>query len=437
MKKWLTFALVASSFGGYLFAQTIEEPTVEPQEQIIIETKSDPNEVYVEEPPIVFPSIDIEEEFIEFEEPYNQEPKVANLSKLENGRILDELNDVDGTDAYPFLSKNGLRLYWTQSDGGDHLVVASRSNTNEDFSSPQRLEITGDEGPKMSCWLSADELTIYYVSYEDGRKLMKASRSKVDAAFASPQEMKIVRNAEYVGFFSAPSLTQDENQLFLYSSTDEQRILQFERNGADEFVEVGVLDLEGRGEAEPGQLSNDGLSFNMTIEGQSELLIFQRTNIDQPFEQKEVIDLGGDFHQITYNDELMVLGFSPDNNWGTNDLYIAQHPLHQEEEVVEEIEEPVVNKEEVSLPNQFVATLEIFPNPAESYANLQFELPESSKNVQIDILDLQGKLIRTEQVNQIGQQNIQLDVQDLPSGTYICRLAAEGVKAISKPLVIR
>lgn len=438
MKKWITFALIASSFGGNLFAQTVEEPTVILEEDLItIETKSNPNDVYLEEPLQVFDDIEIENEFVEFEEPYDQEPIVVNLSKLKNGRILDELNDENGTDAYPFLSKNGLRLYWTQSTDGDHLVVASRNNANEDFSSPQRLEITGDEGKKMSCWLSADELTIYYISYEGGRKLMKAKRSKVDAAFEAPQEITIIRNAESVGFFSGPSLTQDENQLFLYSSTDRQRIIQFERNAANEFVEIGELDLGVEGEAEPGQLSHDGLSFNLTIEGESELVIFQRTSIDQSFEQKEVIDLGGDFHQVTYNDQLMVLGFSPDNSWGTNDLYIAQHPLHQEEEVVAEIVEPIVVKEDINLPNQFAATLEIFPNPAKSYANLQFELPENSKNVQIDILDLQGKLIRTEQVNQLGQQSIQLDVQDLPSGTYICRLAAEGVKPISKPLVIR
>lgn len=436
MKKWITFALIASCFSSHIFAQTVEEPTVIIDEDLFIETKSDPNEVYLEEPPRIFPDIDIEEEFIEFEEPYNQEPKVANLSKLENGRILDELNDVDGTDAYPFLSKNGLRLYWTQSDGGDHLVFASRTNLNENFSSPQALKIIGGETKQMSCWLSANELTIYYVSYTNGRKLMKATRSKVSEAFDHAQEMNIVFHAEHTGFFSGPSLTQDENQLFLYSSTDRQRILQFERNEANEFVEIGELELGVDGEVEPGQLSHDGLSFNLTIEGESNLVIFQRTAIDQPFEQKESISLGGDFHQVTYNDQLMVLGFSPDNSWGTNELYIAQHPLF-EEEVVAELIEPSVDKEALELPNLFLATLEIFPNPAESYANLRFELPEGSNSAQIDILDMQGKLIRTEQVNQLGQQSIQLNVQDLPSGTYICRLTAEDVKAISKPLVIR
>jgi hypothetical protein len=446
MKKWITFALVASCFSGHLFAQNevVEQPDVQPitiidaaptiiDEDLIIETKSDPNEVYLEED--IFEEIDFGyyDEFEDYNVVISGE---ADLSQLTNGRILKEINDTEGTDAYPFLSKDGLRLYWTQSEGGDHLVVASRTDVNSDFGAPKNLEMDFPTGGVMSCWLSEDELTIYF---KDAGVLTRASRSALDAPFSNPEKIQLnfrsVEDPEYIGFFSAPSLTQDENQLFLYHSNDGQRIVQFERTANNEYTEVAVLEIEG--EAEPGQLSHDGLSYSMTIKGMHKLFIFKRENLDQTFENKEEIDLGGSFHQITHNEDLMILGHSPDDSWSTNELYIAKYPLAKEEMVEEEVVAPQVNKETPSTLALAITDLELFPNPAEQYVNLRFELPEGVENAQIDILDLQGKLIRSQQINQLAETTLQLEVQDLVSGTYICRLSAKGLQTISKPLVIK
>ena len=61
-------------------------------------------------------------------------PQAADLSKLQNARPLSELNKNDRAEAYPFLTEDGLRLYFTQEvDGGAHIMLAERPDTESPF----------------------------------------------------------------------------------------------------------------------------------------------------------------------------------------------------------------------------------------------------------------------------------------------------------------
>src|SRR5262245_57800980 len=65
----------------------------------------------------------------------------ANIPDFANEvRVLDELNKEDKADAYPWISNDGLRLYFTQAGReGDGIMVAERPDTYHPFNTPVSL----------------------------------------------------------------------------------------------------------------------------------------------------------------------------------------------------------------------------------------------------------------------------------------------------------
>jgi transglutaminase/protease-like cytokinesis protein 3 len=71
--------------------------------------------------------------------------------------------------------------------------------------------------------------------------------------------------------------------------------------------------------------------------------------------------------------------------------------------------------------------IEIFPNPSGDYINIQ--LPEALKRSKVTILNIQGKTIIT---NNIDNEQNQLDVSHLPSGVYIVRIESKQHSILKK-----
>jgi len=66
--------------------------------------------------------------------------------------------------------------------------------------------------------------------------------------------------------------------------------------------------------------------------------------------------------------------------------------------------------------------LDIFPNPATDYININFSNHEPGKNALIAILDAQGKLIREQTVEGFGSQSVRVDIADLSKGIYFTKI---------------
>ena len=77
----------------------------------------------------------------------------------------------------------------------------------------------------------------------------------------------------------------------------------------------------------------------------------------------------------------------------------------------------------------------IFPNPTLDKLSMEYWSPQESK-ISIELLDLNGKLVRSifDGMHQ-GKQTYTW-TKDLPSGIYICRIISK-YKNISKPFVIQ
>ena len=87
------------------------------------------------------------------------------------------------------------------------------------------------------------------------------------------------------------------------------------------------------------------------------------------------------------------------------------------------------------------AEVKIYPNPSRDIVNILYELPKSEK-VSIDILDIQGRVIKQWPAqwkeagkHQISWQPESIGGRSIQSGTYVCRFVTpKGI--ISKLIII-
>lgn len=74
--------------------------------------------------------------------------------------------------------------------------------------------------------------------------------------------------------------------------------------------------------------------------------------------------------------------------------------------------------------------VKVMPNPASDYLNLGFELDQVAKEVQVGILDINGKMIGQQRLENVLNETFRFDVHDLPNGTYVLSiLTPEGYRA--------
>lgn len=412
MKKILALTLMTAAFNTALFAQD-DIPLIEFEEVDYYESES----YYLTDD--------------EISEPTNNNH--FDLSKFKNGRALSEINSTDQTDAYPSLSVDGLRLYFTQNfEGIDQIVFASRKDINSPFEGVTALNISASG--LTSGWLSADELTVYYVAeMSSNKQLFKAVRNTRNEPFGLGTEI-VLKGQEDFGFISGASLTADAKQLFLYQSEDGTRILKFTLSGENEYSLEGPMfnDLEGK-TVSPGQLSRDGLSYYCPSGGN--IYVYNRKSLDDDFEMSSTIEIGSSFSQVGFNNQSIVICHSPHNSWQSNDLYILDNPLQKLSAADEAATAAVLGAESPAV----LPTLDIvvFPNPASELVNLRFELPAILEDAVLELLDNQGRVLQNVQVKGNGEQTIQMNVSDLPAGTYFCRLTAKNFDAEVKTLIVK
>lgn len=131
-----------------------------------------------------------------------------------NVRPLDEINDPETSDSYPWLSNDGLRLYFTKQRGSEiTFYFAERKSLSDKFSKPTKLDFTLPKiSNNMSCFLSADELEIFALT---GDKIYHAARENFFSKFSAPLE---IGQSNDNGYMSGITMTQDNAELFVFNS---------------------------------------------------------------------------------------------------------------------------------------------------------------------------------------------------------------------------
>ena len=357
--------------------------------------------------------------------------------KFDNVRPLTEINVDNVSEAYPWLSADGLRLYFTQNiEGGkDELYWVSRKDINALFSNKQKVafETKAAENlsdSRFSAWLTNDELEIYYISRANG-ELYHAHRNNLNMPFRN--ERKVELNGNVSGFISAPSLTADGNRLYLYNSDNTRKILIFKNDGNDVFSLID--EIVPTFDIGPSQLAKDetkflfGLSSNWKHDcslyfmgKEEETEEFSKVTYIQSRQNDSVL-LRIAQPSLSQNEKVLVFVGGDSDTWEENQLYIATSYSKLSSVVSDALDSKNFSISEPS------------PNPAKDLTEVSFLLPQKeSENSYIQLTNSLGQELKRFPVS-VQQKNMQISVAGLTEGVYIYKLitpirASEGHRLV-------
>lgn len=135
-------------------------------------------------------------------------------------RALNEVNSKDTVDAYPWLSGDGLRIYYIKDEV---IYFSDRSNLSEKFKSPSPLVFTNPVQTSVrSIWLNKSEKKLFYIS---NNIIYVAERKKNTQPFKLPSVF--TKEFSDLEFIASLSFTPDMKHLYLYYSGDSEKILHY------------------------------------------------------------------------------------------------------------------------------------------------------------------------------------------------------------------
>ena len=329
-------------------------------------------------------------------------------------RELTEINKIDTADAYPYISPDGLRLYFTEDIGSNNLYCASRNNINSFFSNKQLLSTNFPSG-SFSCWLTNDELEIFYLN---NGSLYYSTRSSIINPFSVPVSINLVGNIQ--DFISGPSLTPDKQELYLFGSTmNNDYIFKFIKTGTLTYTLNDTLDVPTGFTAGPGQLSKDGLKYFLALTdalNSKKLYQLDRPNTSVPFSNPTILDtninnaiLINSQPSVTSGENIIVWVRNDANTWSGNDLYIA-----------------INNSAGISTDkNYLIDCPEVFPNPCFNDTKIKFRLNHNGI-VNFKLLDISGRTLLMFNNNyDMGIHQETLDLNKICPGVYFLKIEIE------------
>lgn len=131
-----------------------------------------------------------------------------------NIRKLSEVNTKGKSDMHPWLSTDGLRLYFTKQNGDKiHFYQASRTNPNEEFISIEKLQIDIPHiSNNLSCLFTNHEKVAYVVS---DNKMYRSERKDLHSDFSKPRKVAEFDDASYI---NGMTMTADQSELYIFDS---------------------------------------------------------------------------------------------------------------------------------------------------------------------------------------------------------------------------
>lgn len=137
-------------------------------------------------------------------------------------RMLTELNDPLESDAYPWLSPDGLHIYYNRNF---KILYAERNSIQDSFSAPVEIKFDGQVNLEIvSSWLSEDEKNMFIIA---NNRIYYASRKSTSEPFSFPALFTDEFKSFY--FISGLSFAPDRKTMVLYYSTeDKQTIVRYQ-----------------------------------------------------------------------------------------------------------------------------------------------------------------------------------------------------------------
>ena len=245
------------------------------------------------------------------------------------------LNTNTNAEAYPFISKDGLRLYYTSSQEGlGRIYISERKTKEENFQLSRPLSVNLPDS-FFGATLTDNELEIYLF---DSWKSYHSRRTSTSDEFPFPTLIKELGDCH-----TKPAISPNGEELIAVhgSGCDTSRksrdsIRIFVRNEDGFFQKSGVLDFPVGFRPGPGQFSKDGLNYytivdkrwyeyNKGWQDSTLSLKYSRASLKSPFREYEIILTEfqqGRPEQITFDaDQTIMIGvLTTKMEWRKNNL---------------------------------------------------------------------------------------------------------------------
>lgn len=339
---------------------------------------------------------------------YAQDTDVPSNIFYDNVRNISELNDPNLGDAFPWISADGLRIYYTQGNFPEkRLVVTTRPDTLSLFGAPIEVPGVSSVG-SFSHWLSDDELNIYLCN---GTALYVSKRNTIGQSFTIPVQVDITLPLH--DFIYGPSLSADRSKLYLCVSFQDEflGIYELTETAENTYGDARLINFPTGHLVHSGQLSKDGLVFFYSaslLGSKDQIYMLQRTTMEESFNPATGMKVGGisdpDFNngQCSMSVGLKWVAFvrSSGDNWNSNDLYLAH------------LSYPSAIGEE----NKMRDMLSVYPNPAKEWLVVE---QNNEKNAKAGIYSVEGNLIGE---YALRESNATIDISGLSPGLYFIRI---------------
>ncbi|HRF37685.1 MAG TPA: T9SS type A sorting domain-containing protein, partial [Saprospiraceae bacterium] len=89
----------------------------------------------------------------------------------------------------------------------------------------------------------------------------------------------------------------------------------------------------------------------------------------------------------------------------------------------------------VQEPALAAGAVSVFPNPANEEVKVAFKLDAPSAEVEVSIMDLSGKVLRTERHQNLFRDQLTINTAQLPAGAYNVRIRTEQGVAVQRVVV--
>jgi len=359
---------------------------------------------------------------------------------LPDCRETANINVAGMADAYPYLSADGLRLYFTTGRNGGSLGrihLSTRASIADVFGDPVILS-KNVEQEFYGATLTADELILCASKSGD---LYLSQRSSMQSEFGVPVKIK----GQTSEFHFGASISPDGSEIMsIVSGNVTDMIRLYRRTRGGEYENAGLLPAPYQGEPGPGQFSKDGLSFYFTIKvdimGESAIWRYSRQSVHDMFVDLEKLDVtinaGDKNFQPTVNGDGSIIVFvkSNKNRWEDDDIVLINDPVMgvKAEERFVRIENNQSGELEMRS-KVITAAVKAYPNPFQDRIILEVNGDGQGENT-VRIFDINGRLIMQEK---LASSRMEINLSNLSGGTYMYQVINQRQKMLASGKLVK
>ncbi len=376
------------------------------------------------------------------EEPDDSSPE--NLRSVTfHSPHTERLNIKGKAEAYPFLSADGLRLYFTsdrEGPGTGNLFISTRKTIYDPFDNPKILDAKLMQGYYAGTF-TGDELTVYM--HKDGN-IYVARRNSLSAPFSEPEMVKGISDNDVF----APAISPDGKELIVVANNNPDITLTYRKIRYNEFEKSDILPIpaaeegEEKSEPGPGQFSKDGLSYYFSLEnnGKTTIWRYSRPKAGDRFVdlEKMSIKVNGlpvnTQPAVNGDGSILIYVSSPSHTWEDDDLVLV-NDLEKQTAAPEQFTSVQKNENNPVTVKSKLAFFQTktYPNPFQG--SITFEMNElPGENITFFLYDLSGRIIKQQPVNGI-RTTISLD--NISPATYVYQVLDKNRSVIASGKLVK